>query len=154
MKDYDVQKEINSSEIKCNSLEDLENYVLEASKLLEKRHDTLLSLTADTELYAVKRKVVSDEELEEDPEAFEVILIYEEYYVLFSEYNKADAFLESFMDISMREEVEIVKIETMEELAHRLPVAVLGDDLIIKRIEFVDENEVCHCEDLIYDPHA
>lgn len=134
------------AEIVCHSMEDLGFYVAESSKLIERKHEELLKITVDKPLYVIKKKVANEDE------ELEVVLIYDCYYVLFSSEEEANKFMDSFMDISMKQEVEVVRVQDYGELMHRLPISMLGDGLIMKRIEFKSEDDVWHCEDLIYDP--
>lgn len=153
MKDNEkMVEQTTGAEIICHSMEDLEFYVKESTKLIEKRHEDLLQIKVDQPLYVIKRKIV------EENEDVEVVLIYDAYYVVFTSVESAETFMDSFMDISMKAEVEIVRVENYGELMHRLPISMLGDGLIMKRIEFKEEknnpedDDIWHCEDLIYDP--
>ena len=136
------------TEIVCHSMEDLEFYVAESTKLIERKHEELLKITADKPLYVVKSTTINPDN-EED---LEVVLIYDCYYVIFTSEEEANKFLDSFMDISMKQKVEVVRVQDYGELMHRLPISILGDGLIMKRIEFKSDDDVWHCEDLIYDP--
>ena len=96
--------------------------------------------------------MLEKENLNPDGYPWEAVLIYDQYDVLFTSKEKANNFMDSYMDISMKEKCEIGKIETYAELVYRVTTGILADNLIIKRIEFKDEDDVWHCEDLIYDP--
>ena len=145
-----IIKDSKGVEIRCNSAEELELYVAEAGKLIERRQAALLETSADKPLYMIKRK---DPILDEDGEEKEVVLIYDQYDILFTSIEKAENFMDSFMDIGMKNECELVKLETYRDIIYRIPMSMLGDDLIMKRIEFKEEDsDVWHCEDLLYDP--
>lgn len=151
---------IETAEIICKSDSELDYYVSQATKLIGERQKALLELPASTELFYVKRKSTKEEEdyIEEqnlNPDGYpcEAILIYDQYDVLFSSEEKANSFIDSYMDISMKAECEISKIANYAELIYRVTAGMLADDLIIKRIEFQDETNIWHCEDLIYDPN-
>ena len=146
-KGKNVEQSMNA-EIICHSLEDLEFYVAESTKMIDRKHKELLQITIDKPLYVIKKKVV-DVDNEEDTE---VVLIYDCYYVVFTSEEEANKFMNSFMDIGMKKEVEVVRVQNYGELMHRLPISILGDGLIMKRIEFKSDDNVWHCEDLIYDP--
>lgn len=150
---------IETAEITCKTDDELGYYITEATKLITERQKALLELPASTELFYVKRKPTKEEEeyiedqnLNPDGYPCEAILIYDQYDVLFSSEEKANAFMDSYMDIGMKAECEISKIENYAELIYRVTAGMLADDLVIKRIEFKDETESWHCEDLIYDP--
>lgn len=149
---------IETGEITCKSEDELEYYVQEAGKIITERQKSLLKLSADKNLYYIKRKLATedeksvDENLNADEYPSESILIYDQYDVLFTSKEKANNFMDSYMDISMKEECEIGKIETYAELIYRVTAGMIADDLIIKRIEFKDEDDIWHCEDLLYDP--
>lgn len=151
---------IETAEITCKSNDELEYYVMEATKLIAERQKTLLELPAFTELFYIKRKATEEEEeaineqnLNPDGYPVEAVLIYDQYDVLFSSEEKANMFMDSYMDIGMKAECEIAKIENYAELIYRVTAGMFADDLIIKRIEFKDEEDCWHCEDLIYDPN-
>jgi len=149
MKDNEkLIEETTGTEIICHSLDDLEFYVAESTKLIERKHEELLKVTVDKPLYVIKRKVTDSDSNDE----LEIVLIYDCCYVLFTSKESAEAFMDSFMDISMKEECEVVTVSDYGELCHRLPISMLGDGLIMKRIEFKSDDDVWHCEDLIYDP--
>lgn len=148
---------IQKAEITCQNLSELEYYVKESAVLIEERQKSLLNMSPSTELYYVKRNIDicdEDEDYENDSEyPVEAILIYDQFDVLFTSEDQAKRFMDSYMDISMKSVCEVCKIETLSELVYRLSEgSILGDDLIIKRIEFKSEDDVWHCEDLIYDP--
>lgn len=140
------------AEIICHSAEELEFYVAESTKLIKNKHDELLQVTVDSPLYIITKKSY-DSYKEED---YEIALIYDEYYVLFTSESEANKFLDSFMDIGQKKEVTVVRVQDYGELMHRLPISILGDGLIMKRVEFEvkeDGNEpFWRCEDIIYDP--
>ena len=144
-----IIKDSKGAEIRCKSVEELEFYVAEATTLIEKRQAALLETSANKPLYMIKRK----DPITENDKKIEVVLIYDQYDVLFTSIEKAENFMGSFMDIGMKNECEIIKLETYRDIIYRIPMSMLGDDLVIKRIEFKEEDsEVWHCEDLIYDP--
>lgn len=144
-----IIKDSKGAEIRCKSAEELEFYVAEATTLIEKRQAALLETSANKPLYMIKRK----DPITEKDKKIEVVLIYDQYDVLFTSIEKAENFMDSFMDIGMKNECEIIQLETYRDIIYRIPMSMLGDDLVIKRIEFKEEDsEVWHCEDLIYDP--
>lgn len=145
-----IIKDSKWGEIICNSENELEFYVAEATKLIENRQAALLETSIDKSLYMIKRK---DPIIDEDGNETEVVLLYDQYDILFTSVEKAQNFMDSFMDIGMQNECEIIKLETYRDIIYRIPMSMLGDDLVINRIEFKEEDsEVWHCEDLIYDP--
>lgn len=140
------------AEIICHSAEELEFYVAESTKLIKNKHDELLQVTVDNPLYIITKK---EENVNED--SFEIALIYDEYYVLFTSETEANKFLDSFMDVGQKNEVTVVRVQDYGELMHRLPISILGDGLIMKRIEHEvkedNEESFWRCVDIIYDPN-
>lgn len=148
-----LANDVNTGIIVANSEEELEKYVKLASDLIIKKQEELLSLPASTPLFIVKSKVnLYEDQRNEDYHEDDVILLYDEYSVLFTSKEKASKFLCSFMDMSMTARIEIAPISTLGETCYLFPKSILGDGLIMSRIEFKDEDECYCCEDIIADP--
>lgn len=137
----------------ANSEEELEKYVGLAGKLIVEKQEELLSLPASTPLFVIKSKVnLYEDQRNEDYHEDDVVLLYDEYTVLFTSKDAAAKFLISFMDPSMTARVEIAPVYTLGEMCYLFPKSILGDGLVISRIEFKDEEACYHCEDIISDP--
>lgn len=140
--------------IRCNSMEELENVVNESSELIKDRHDMMIDIPyAKVPLYCVKR-IQDTPDYDEDGNELGLMLIYDEYFVLFTEVEYANRFLKSFMDESMLENCIVYPLTTYGELEDIIGTGIIADNLIMRRVEFKDENDVWHCEDVLYDPNV
>lgn len=139
------EKHFKESDITCNSIEELKTEVEKATELIKSRMEILRENIASAPFFYIRNKNNPDDGS---------VLIYEEYYVVFTNEEKAWKFLESFMDCRQIKDCDIAKICSVQEFLDIMPVAMLGDDLVIKRIEFQDEENCWRCEDIIYDPSS